>query len=142
MKIKSLVIENFRGYRDKTVINFENLTAIVGRNDIGKSTILEALDIFFNDGKGLTKLTKDDINIENKKSGNTDIKLSVCFTELPEKVIIDSSNETTLAAEYLLNCNNELEITKIFKNSLTSAASMKISMHAYHPTNPCCADLL
>lgn len=42
MKIKSVAIENFRGYQQKAVVCFENLTSIVGRNDIGKSTIMEA----------------------------------------------------------------------------------------------------
>ena len=46
MKLKSISIENFRGYQDKTTINFDDLTVLVGKNDIGKSTILEALDIF------------------------------------------------------------------------------------------------
>ena len=47
MKIVSLKIKNFRGYKDLTEIKFDNLTVFVGKNDIGKSTILEALDIFF-----------------------------------------------------------------------------------------------
>ena len=46
MKIVSLKIKNFRGYKDLTEIKFDNLTVFVGKNDIGKSTILEALDIF------------------------------------------------------------------------------------------------
>ncbi|WP_458009181.1 AAA family ATPase [Jutongia sp. SJQ-6] len=52
MKIHSLKLKNFRGYKDELSISFGDLTAFVGRNDVGKSTILEALDIFFNDGKG------------------------------------------------------------------------------------------
>ncbi len=35
---------------------FDNLTVFVGKHDIGKSTILEALDIFFNGGKGVNKI--------------------------------------------------------------------------------------
>lgn len=58
MKIKNVAIKNFRGYSDEINSDFEDLTAFVGKNDIGKSTILEALDIFFNDGKGVTKLDK------------------------------------------------------------------------------------
>ena len=42
MKIKRLTIKNFRGYRGETSIEFENLTAFVGKNDIGKSSIMEA----------------------------------------------------------------------------------------------------
>ena len=76
---------------------------------------MEALDIFFHDGKGLIKLDKDDINKTRKKSGNTDITISVCFTELPQSVVIDSSNETTLADEFLLNKGGYLEVSKTFK---------------------------
>lgn len=46
MKIKNVAIKNFRGYSDEINSDFEDLTAFVGKNDIGKSTILEALDIW------------------------------------------------------------------------------------------------
>ena len=55
-------LNNFRGYNREIDIKFNDLTAIVGKNDIGKSTILEALDIFFNDPKGSIKLDKNDVN--------------------------------------------------------------------------------
>ena len=47
MKIKSLRIINLRGYKGEVTIDFDDFTAFVGKNDIGKSSILEALDIFF-----------------------------------------------------------------------------------------------
>ena len=56
MKITAVKIKNFRGYKDETNIKMGNLTAFVGKNDVGKSTILEALDIFFNDGDGVVKM--------------------------------------------------------------------------------------
>jgi len=52
MKLIKLKIKNFRGYKDEVSVDIDNLTVIVGKNDIGKSTILEALDVFFNEGKG------------------------------------------------------------------------------------------
>ena len=46
MRLKSVKLTHFRGYRDTTVIPIdEAMTGIVGRNDYGKSTILEALAI-------------------------------------------------------------------------------------------------
>ena len=44
MKISQVKITNFRGYKDETIIDFGELTAFVGRNDVGKSTVLEALN--------------------------------------------------------------------------------------------------
>ena len=61
MRITSLTLRNFRRYRNETTITFDDLTVLVGKNDVGKSTILEALDIFFNDGTGCIKIDKDDV---------------------------------------------------------------------------------
>ncbi len=47
MELISIVLENFRGYHLKhTILIDECLTGIIGKNDAGKSTIFEALDIF------------------------------------------------------------------------------------------------
>lgn len=39
-------MQNFRGYNKEIKVKFEDLTVIVGKNDVGKSTVLEILDIF------------------------------------------------------------------------------------------------
>ena len=75
MKITSMKINNFRGYNREINIKFDDLTVIVGKNDVGKSTILEALDIFFNDGKGTIKLDKNDVNNCEAKDGNNEISI-------------------------------------------------------------------
>lgn len=67
MKIKKIKLTNFRGYKDTTEIEFNDLTVFVGRNDIGKSTVLEALDLFFNEGKGIIKYDKADVNVESQE---------------------------------------------------------------------------
>lgn len=138
MKIKSLKLKNFRGYHGETIVNFENLTAFVGKNDIGKSSIMEALDIFFNDGKGIIKLDKNDLNVESKVNEDNEISISVCFCELPSEIVIDATNKTTLSAEYLLNNDDNLEIIKKYPN----VGSAKVFIRAMHPTNNECAGLL
>jgi hypothetical protein len=42
---------------------------------------LEALDIFFNDSKGVVKIDKDDINKEALSENDNEILISVCFEE-------------------------------------------------------------
>ncbi|RQM78303.1 AAA family ATPase, partial [Aeromonas dhakensis] len=42
MKISKLKLNNFRGYKDILVDFDDSFNVIIGRNDIGKSTILEA----------------------------------------------------------------------------------------------------
>ena len=39
MKIQSIKIKNFRSYKDEVEIELKDLTALVGKNDIGKSTM-------------------------------------------------------------------------------------------------------
>lgn len=50
MQIKKIRIQNLRSIKDST-ITFSTLTALVGGNGSGKSTILRALRIFFNEEK-------------------------------------------------------------------------------------------
>ena len=39
-------IKNFKRFRDETVVNFEPITVLLGGNNSGKSTVLQALSIF------------------------------------------------------------------------------------------------
>ncbi len=138
MRICSLKLKNFRGYRSETEIEFDRLSVFVGKNDVGKSTILEALDIFFNDGKGTVKIDKTDVNIYSAREDDQETIIAVSFSDLPERIIIDSTVETTLANEYMLNSGGNLEIIKKYKNG----GKPQIYIRALHPTNPKCSDLL
>jgi predicted ATP-dependent endonuclease of OLD family len=60
MRLKSVKLTHFRGYCATTIIPIdEAMTGIVGRNDYGKSTLLEAMAIFFGEG---AKVDKSDMN--------------------------------------------------------------------------------
>ena len=91
MLIDSMSLSNFRGYKEKTVIEFGKLTALVGRNDIGKSTILEALEIFFNEKSPIVKPDVGDLNVFSANDGVSTFEIAVSFTDLPERVILDSN---------------------------------------------------
>lgn len=138
MKIKTVRVENFRAYKSEITFELNDLNVIVGKNDIGKSTVLEALDIFFNENKGTIKIDKDDVNKNCKEEGNTEMKISVAFEELPKTLTIDATNPTTLESEYLLKSDNTLEIVKKYPN----AGKEKVFIKAYHPTNESCSELL
>ena len=43
MKLREVILKNFRGYYDETRISINDLTALIGKNDVGKSTILEEI---------------------------------------------------------------------------------------------------
>ena len=138
MKIEKLILSNFRSYSEEISIDFNDLNVFVGKNDIGKSTILEALDIFFNEGKGIIKMDTDDINKKAKEDGNIEINIGAIFGDLPAELTIDATNPTRLVDEYLLNRDGKLTIIKKYSN----AGKEKVYVKAYHPTNIACSELL
>lgn len=138
MKIDSVEIKNFRGYENLTEIKFDDLTVFVGKNDIGKSTVLEALDLFFYEGKGVIKIDKSDVNKNCSAKNDLETIISVTFTDLPEEIVLDSTAPTSLKDEYLLNFEGKLEIIKKYNDGGTA----KIWILANHPSNQNCSDLL
>ena len=136
MKIKTITLSNFRGYHVPTNVSFNDLTVFVGRNDIGKSSILEALDIFFNEGKGAVKLEDSDICIVSRNN-NRGFEIDVTFTELPAEVVIDATYKTNLSDEYLLDENGDLVVVKKFNGKKCTGTYIR----ALHPTNPECSEL-
>jgi len=130
MRLKSVKLTNFRGYRATTVIPIdEAMTGIVGRNDYGKSTILEALAIFFEiDG---VKVDKNDMNCFSLAEGEDRFEIACEFDEVSDPIVLDEHVETSLAQELLLNRDGALEVVKVFK-----ASTAKLEMTAIRCEHP------
>lgn len=79
MKIKDIYIENFRSI-DKLAVNCCDFNILVGKNSVGKSNVLLALDLFFN--------TSDRILIEDMFCSFSDTKenivIELTFSNLTE----------------------------------------------------------
>ena len=135
MKIVSIRIKNFRGYRDEVTIKIDDLTVLIGKNDAGKSTILDMLEIFFNDDK---KIDKNDVNKTCRVNNDLETVFAVRFSNLPAEIDIDAGNPTTLQDEYLTIGTDEFEIVKKYKEG----GKPKTFILANHPNNSECCDLL
>ena len=91
MKIKKIILDNFRAFKHAE-IDFSNFNCIIGKNDTGKSTILEALRLFFNydgiadeyDYNGVIGFLNG-MNLQ-KKTKYHPIIVSVCFEGENEKL--------------------------------------------------------
>ena len=136
MKLKKVYIENFRCYKEPISIDIEDLTTFIGKNDIGKSTVLDALEIFFNNET--VKIDSKDCNIH---SNCTQVIIACDFTELPCQLILDSGEKTSLSAEYLTIQNDTLRIKKVFDCGKTKP-SEEVYIVANHPTITGLNDLL
>jgi len=131
MKIESLYLKNFRSYKEYKIDFDTNLNVIIGQNDIGKSTILEAFDIFF--GQNTIKIDDTDYNVHAKDDGEIIIGITFKIDENTE-LIIDSKNKTNLKDEFLLNSDGKLEIIKKFPVRNRKVLKEKVFIRANYPS--------
>ena len=81
--INKIVISKFRSFGEKTEIICSDLNVFTGCNDCGKSNIIKALDLFFNNKVGHERYNPDsDFNKwfrDNNERGTRDITIKVYF---------------------------------------------------------------
>lgn len=135
MRLIGLTVENFRCYAEPTSVRFNDLTALVGTNDVGKSTLMDALAIFFMEAT----LDKDDAC----KSGNPkEMRITCEFDRLPDEIVVDTDFPTSLEAEHLLSARGTFIIRKTYNGSLSKPAVVSTDAIAEHPTAERFQDLL
>lgn len=137
MHLKAVTLQNFRRYRDRVVVPIDRLTAFIGRGDVGKSTILEALEIFF-EGNTVKIEPADACTFGD----STNVCIGAIFSDLPDALDLDRGARTTLQAEFLINADDDLEILKVFNCSVQKIQAPKIFARALHPSSEGVSDLL
>lgn len=125
MKLVKLKLKNYRCYQPETIFHIDDLTAIIGKNDIGKSTLIEALDSFFND-----KIDQSDLS---NNAGGSQVEITCYFEEIPDEIILDTTTPTSPLDEGILNSENQLEIKKVF--TFGARKSISIFLIANYPTD-------
>jgi hypothetical protein len=128
MRLDAVRIKNFRCYGEEIRVEFNDLTTFVGRNDIGKSTILEALEIFFNGD--IVSMEPGDANVH---SIDKVVDITCEFSDLPPTLTLDAGAETKLADEYLLAGDGRLKIRKSFDCTIKKP-SAEVLVVANHPS--------
>lgn len=129
MILEKVSIKNFRCYKDEVTISVDDLTTIIGRNDAGKSTILDALEIFFNNDA--VKIEPGDANVYSEDKL---VSITCSFSEFPDSLPIDATAETSLAEEYLLDSDGLLTVRKTFDCSKKTPKE-EVFLIANHPAN-------
>ena len=121
MKIVKLIVSNYRGIKDSTEISFNDFTCIVGKNDVGKSTILKAIDAFLND----SAIGIIDKNYESKSDV---ISMDIVFDNANVEIELDDTIKTTFKDEEITDTNGCLRIRKIWD---LSQAKVKPKWYIY-----------
>jgi energy-coupling factor transporter ATP-binding protein EcfA2 len=137
MKLKAIVLKNFRAYKGEITIPVDDLTVLVGRNDIGKSSILESVGIFLEASD--LKLDAGDRCVH---TSDTEVRIGLVFTDLPSSLVLDASTSTTLGDEYLLNTGGDLEVHRIWQCKDGKATAKPTVAIALHPSSENSKDLL
>lgn len=111
--ITNILVSNFRGVNNFSASISNGMLIVIGQNDVGKSSVLQSLRIFFEEGK---------MEIEDFPKQNTDAEVEI-------EVHID----TNLFPEYLYE--NVLKLKQVYKlvNSRVTIAK-KIFCNAPRPT--------
>jgi putative ATP-dependent endonuclease of OLD family len=135
MRLASVTVSNFRCYKEPVTVRFDDFTALIGRNDVGKSTLIEALEIFFNNETVV--IDAGDACVH----GNDKVVEIICtFEDPPDTLTIDAAAPTTLAQEHLLDADGNLRIVKRFDCS--RKPKEEVFADAHHPTHEHLRDLL
>lgn len=130
MRLKAVTLKNFRCYENEINVDFGDLTTFVGRNDIGKSSVLEALEIFFNNG--VVSIEPGDANVHSEVRK---VEITCEFIDFPVSLSLDAGAETSLASEFLLTSTSTLKIQKIYDCG-NKKPSVEIYVIANHPSSP------
>lgn len=130
MFLREVILKNFRGYKNEHRIPIDQLTAFIGKNDAGKSSIFDALAVFFDHPLG--KIDASDICVH--AGANGELRIGCVLSDFPDSITIDASSVTTLADEYLLNVDGALEIHKVYEFSDGTLKKPKVFAIANHPT--------
>lgn len=136
MRLKKVVLTNFRAYRDETAIKIDALTGLIGRNDVGKSSVFEALGAFL--GAEGCSIEKADRNVH--AAADTPMSVTCVFDDLPAELVLDDSAKTTLRDEWLLNADGDLEVSKVYRGD--EKMKEEVIASCLHPTAALLAGLL
>ena len=96
MFIKKITIQNFRGIDNLDNLDVSNINTLVGKNDSGKSTILRALDCFFDE----KKFDEKDVFKGKSENENTFIQLSFIPPIEIDDLATDSEKLITIKKEF------------------------------------------
>jgi energy-coupling factor transporter ATP-binding protein EcfA2 len=107
MQIISFRIRSFRSIVDTTWTRFspDGITAFVGQNESGKSTILQALHFALSDANPV----EDDMRIESEPP-TVEFRVKLEFSEIRERLKESATAHIAAAEQYLLSNDGVVEI--------------------------------
>lgn len=117
MKIYDISIKNFRGIQLLQNLKAGDINSFVGKNDSGKSSILKALDTFFNE-----KFTVHDIYKGITAEEKTEITVRFQTEEEINSLASDSENKISIKKTFIYGSNGRIVKETFYKcNDINSS---------------------
>src|SRR5207244_5498698 len=121
MRVESCRLRNFRALKETPTVHLSQIPVIIGRNDTGKSSVIHALAVFFDE----RPLASSDFCTGADLQSSIEIEIGL--TGLPHDV------ESQLRQKRLVNSTGDLVIRKTYPHSLKISS---IAVHAYDFSDP------
>ncbi|MDQ1293864.1 MAG: ATP-binding protein [Actinomycetota bacterium] len=129
MRLVRLSVTAYRGYRNTVSIDVsESLTALVGKNDAGKSSLFDALSMFLSSDK--IKPEDADFPANQQCEDRVPIEIACTFADLPKRIVLDADSDTSFEREHLLDETGNLTIVKRWT---TTRGSARTFIRCQHP---------
>lgn len=109
MPIAEMRVRNFRAFTDSGIVTFGGVTPIAGRNDVGKSGLLHALQIFFNPPKRGGLDLSDMHAMDPKAVAEIEVAFDPAALATRE-VQIDAKNKVHVSDDYLVDSRGLLRL--------------------------------
>lgn len=116
MILSHIHIDNLYGISEEVDIPIKSFNVMVGRNDVGKSIVLKALDLFLNNKSPST-------DVSNLGTQNPIVTIDLIFNPDDREIVIDEAIPTTFKDEELLDENDKLKIRREWDVSKSKLAS-------------------
>lgn len=121
MRVHSISVRNYGPFDILEEVRLGPLATIVGQNDVGKSTILRALRLFF---EQRPKIEESDVYYGADQ--NDDVIIEVAFTALPNVIELEDGVATSFQEEMLADANGFLRIRKVFPRGNLTKPSISL----------------
>ena len=126
MRVHSVYAKNYRPFALLQEVRLGTLATIVGQNDAGKSSILRALELFFQSRPKI-----EEMDVHYGADQDEDVIVEVAFTSLPDKIELEEGVETTLQHEMLVDADGYLRIRKTFPRANLTKPRIMVVAHDF-----------
>jgi putative ATP-dependent endonuclease of OLD family len=126
MRIQSILARNYRPFAVLEEIQLGPLATIVGQNDAGKSSILQALKLFFQSRPRI-----EETDVHEGANPNDDVVVEVAFTSLPDTIELEEGVETTLQSEMLVDAEGHVRIRKEYPRDSLAKPNITLITHDF-----------